>query len=309
MAFVRRARGRKSKAMSDRSGFEVPYTSLKTTWDGLRVEPEEWEPKHPQLEPPRDVVDAVALFDPRPDTDPSNVDFHVGYNYDPFLDKIDRPPVGIPSFGVVGLPGIKNQSSVTGLAGTGRIGTFATGTVVTGVAGTGALGSFSVAVFQDVRPSGVAGTGALGSIAFGVPETGVAGTGAIGTEVPNNETLSTGVAGTGGIGTSTMQLNGFPAAQAGTGAIGTHAQEIEFEETGVAGTGAVHILGTGAGSDINIIVDGVAGVAGVGLAGEESAVSELSETGLAGTGGIGTSEPAHGWGDNGWGTDGWGFGL
>ena len=39
---VRRAKGKKSVAISDRSGFKVPYRSLKTTWDGLRVEPEEY---------------------------------------------------------------------------------------------------------------------------------------------------------------------------------------------------------------------------------------------------------------------------
>ena len=33
------ARGSKSKAISDISGFEVPYPKLKTTYDNLRVEP------------------------------------------------------------------------------------------------------------------------------------------------------------------------------------------------------------------------------------------------------------------------------
>jgi len=62
MASVKRARGKRSFAIGDRSGFKVPYTSLKTTWDGLRVEPDDWEPKHPQLTPAKNVVDATALL-------------------------------------------------------------------------------------------------------------------------------------------------------------------------------------------------------------------------------------------------------
>ena len=44
---ARYASGRKSKAISDITGFKVNYTSLKTTYDHLRVEPEEFDIKHP----------------------------------------------------------------------------------------------------------------------------------------------------------------------------------------------------------------------------------------------------------------------
>ena len=47
----RYASGKKSKAISDITGFKVPYTSLRTTYDNLRVEKEEFDPKHPQLTP------------------------------------------------------------------------------------------------------------------------------------------------------------------------------------------------------------------------------------------------------------------
>jgi hypothetical protein len=40
---AKRAKGKKSYAISDISGFKVPYRQLKTTWDNLRVEPEEFE--------------------------------------------------------------------------------------------------------------------------------------------------------------------------------------------------------------------------------------------------------------------------
>ena len=68
------ASGKKSKAISDISGAKIPYTQLKTTWDNLRVEPSEYDPKHPQLTPATNVVDATALRNPRPDNDPENVE-------------------------------------------------------------------------------------------------------------------------------------------------------------------------------------------------------------------------------------------
>ena len=152
---VRRASGKKSVAISDRSGFKVPYKSLKTTWDGLRVEPEEYEPKHPQLTPARNVVDATALFDPRPDNDPENVEIKYGFTFDPFADRSSRPSVGIPAFGRTGhvLVGLDTDISVTGLAGTGALGTFSLfvslDAAVTGVEGTGAIGSLSPVEYVD----------------------------------------------------------------------------------------------------------------------------------------------------------------
>ena len=145
---VRRAKGKKSVAISDRSGFKVPYRSLKTTWDGLRVEPEEYEPKHPQLTPARNVVDATALFDPRPDNDPENVEIKYGFTFDPFADRSSRPPVGIPAFGSIGHINVAFDSNAS----------------VTGLAGTTALGAFSLFISLDALVTGVAGTGAIGSL-------------------------------------------------------------------------------------------------------------------------------------------------
>ena len=78
---ARYAKGKKAQAISDRSGFKVPYKDLKTTWDGLRVEPQEFEPKHPQLDPPKNVVDATSLFKPRPDNDPINIRIDLAFNW------------------------------------------------------------------------------------------------------------------------------------------------------------------------------------------------------------------------------------
>jgi len=61
------ATGRKSWAISDRSGQRYPYKVMKREWNGLLVGPDEYEPKHPQLGPFRKVVDPEALQNARPD--------------------------------------------------------------------------------------------------------------------------------------------------------------------------------------------------------------------------------------------------
>ena len=37
-----------NKAICDRTGFTLPASKLKKTWDGLWVRKESWEPRHPQ---------------------------------------------------------------------------------------------------------------------------------------------------------------------------------------------------------------------------------------------------------------------
>ena len=139
------ARGKKSQAISDRSGLRVPYTQLKTTWDGLRVAPEDWEPKNPQLTPAKNVVDATALFNPRPDTDPENVEIFIGFNYDIFADRRLTTNVGI-----------------AGTAFTGQTSNFEVeNTSITGVGGTAAVGSTSLFVTTDIDATGAAGTGGV----------------------------------------------------------------------------------------------------------------------------------------------------
>jgi len=41
---------------------------MRKEWNGLLVGRDEWEEKHPQLQPLRAVPDPQALRDPRPDT-------------------------------------------------------------------------------------------------------------------------------------------------------------------------------------------------------------------------------------------------
>ena len=208
---ARYASGKKSKAISDISGFKVDYTDLKTTYDNLRVEPSEFDPKHPQLTPAKNVIDATALFQPRPDNDPENVSFVVGFNTDIFASRIENAQKGI------------------------------------GIKGLGAIGTFTIRVDHSQDVTGLAGTGALGTISFSaqVPETGVAGTANLGSAVITNKFNATGVSATanlGGIGVTdgaSVRIALLETGLAGTGAIGTEIPKASLTESGLAGTGAI----------------------------------------------------------------------
>ena len=144
MARFRYAKGKKSLAISDRSGLRVPYTQLKTTWDGLRVSPEDWEPKQPQLTPAKNVVDATALFSPRPDNDPENAEVFIGFNYDIFVDRRLTTNVGVAGTSFVGSSTFEVQN-----------------TSQAGVGGTGAAGQVSLFVTIDYAATGVGSTGGV----------------------------------------------------------------------------------------------------------------------------------------------------
>ena len=55
---------------------------MRKEWTGLIVGADEWEPKHPQLEPLRDVSDAQALKDARPETE-LNAQRSTQYGFNP----------------------------------------------------------------------------------------------------------------------------------------------------------------------------------------------------------------------------------
>ena len=59
------ATGKRSKAISDRSGMAYPYKEMVKEWNGSLVHISEFEPKHPQLDPPYHKADAIALKNPR----------------------------------------------------------------------------------------------------------------------------------------------------------------------------------------------------------------------------------------------------
>jgi hypothetical protein len=198
---ARYASGKKSQAISDISGLRVPYTKLRTTWDGLRVSPEDFDPKQPQLTPAKNVVDATALFNPRPDTDPENVVVYIGFTQDWTIDPRLLPPVGVPSIGTVGYVNLEITPTQTGVGGTGAVGTE--------------------------------------TLEMSINEVGVAGTGAVGTITPTGVTGVSGSGGTGGVGIEALSLSIDEDGVAGTGDVGAEALILSIDETGVAGTGAV----------------------------------------------------------------------
>jgi hypothetical protein len=107
---------------------------MKTEWTGAKVGPDEFEPKHPQLFPPRAFPDPQALRGPRPETElPEQRAIQHGYN-----------PVGFRE-----IPGITpaNNLVAQGAVGSVTITISDTGNEnvnVTGVAATSSVGSPTV---------------------------------------------------------------------------------------------------------------------------------------------------------------------
>jgi len=60
------ASGKRSWAISDRSGLKFPYTEMVREWNGMLVHTSEYEPKQPQLDPKPAGSDPQALWNPRP---------------------------------------------------------------------------------------------------------------------------------------------------------------------------------------------------------------------------------------------------
>jgi len=67
MAF---ARGKRSLAISDRSGMQFPYLEMVKEWNGSIVHISEYESKQPQLDPPYHPADPQGLKRPRADLRP-----------------------------------------------------------------------------------------------------------------------------------------------------------------------------------------------------------------------------------------------
>jgi len=294
---ARFASGKKSKAISDISGFEVRYPQLKTTWDNLRVEPEEYDPKHPQLTPAKNVVDATALFNPRPDNDPENVTINIGFTQDIFSSRVARSQTGagVSCLGSIGFVGISLDEPVTGQVGTTAIGAYAPGFEITGVSATGTVNDVTAEDQTDVSPTGLSGTTSIGNYQTGAVITGVQATGATGTETIEHDYIfdQSGVSATGGTGDESFDTQtGTLSSVTGTGAIGSSVPNTDIPITGVSGTGTIGTFGEEGDGTLNLTVTptSATGTAGTGV---EVAESEIPETNT------------NGWGENGFGTGVW----
>ena len=97
---ARYASGKKAYGYSDRSGFRYRLREMRKEWNGLKVGPDEYEAKHPQLEPNYPGPDPTALYEPRPDSRTEvSVENLLGLN--PFLSTVSSASITViePSHG------------------------------------------------------------------------------------------------------------------------------------------------------------------------------------------------------------------
>jgi|TARA_R100001510_G_scaffold34570_1_gene31062 hypothetical protein len=130
---ARFATGKDAYGISDRSGFRYRLREMRTEWNGFKVGPDEYEPKHPQLEPIKHFPDAEALRDPRPDT--NNI-ISVDVKFPTFntttLEFIPMPFMAsaVGSFVVTGTsPGSPTVVAITGVAATSAVGSLSASTI------------------------------------------------------------------------------------------------------------------------------------------------------------------------------------
>ena len=124
------ASGKHAYGISDRSGRRYRLRDMKTEWTGAKVGPDEFEPKHPQLFPPRAFPDPQALRDPRPESELTEQrSIQHGYNPVGFQDIPGvTPPNNLVAEGEVGTVTVTisdtgNETvNATGLAGTSAVG-------------------------------------------------------------------------------------------------------------------------------------------------------------------------------------------
>ena len=147
------AAGKYAYGISDRSGFRYRLKDMRREWTGFRVGKDEWEAKHPQLEPRHQPTDAEALRNPRPDTN-NIISAEIKFpTFDLQTLQYIRPPIMSAQLGSVTLGGsVFTPVSVT----------FG----VSGVLSTASLGSVSVATTQtgSVAVTGVSGASSVGSV-------------------------------------------------------------------------------------------------------------------------------------------------
>ena len=139
------ASGKNAWGISDRSGRRYRLREMKVEWTGAKVGPDEFEPKHPQLFPPKAYPDPQALRNPRPDTK-ETVQAYVG------VPLVENPNLTSPR--------------MVGQVGQLSVGTNQSGVVVslTGIESTGAVGTASTSIGEDITPTGVSATGQVGDV-------------------------------------------------------------------------------------------------------------------------------------------------
>ena len=153
------AKGKQAYGICDISGFRYKLRDMKRTWDGLLVGPDQWNAKHPQLEPRKHTADPEALFNPRPDKAEDGGNGFIVISSPSITKNFSMLPNTIPSkFELAKLSSdvgsvsvVENDNSISETLGSQLI--------------TAYLGTVTVSgnITESVSVTGQAGTSAIGS--------------------------------------------------------------------------------------------------------------------------------------------------
>ena len=86
------ASGKFAIALCDQCGQRFKLNALIKDWKGFKVCSECYEPKHPQLEPKRNINEPQALYQPRPEARMA-VTVYVGFTVDTSIASIGMRPM------------------------------------------------------------------------------------------------------------------------------------------------------------------------------------------------------------------------
>jgi hypothetical protein len=147
--------GKKAYGICDICGQRYRLNQLRKQWDGLKVCPQDYSPKHPQLQPRPQPADPEALRDPRPDPRTGDQGFDKGIVRVLGTDmRATNDVVGSP-FSLDGATTALGSVTITDnpLTATGQSATASLGTI-----------TISGSITDTVSVSGQAATSALGSV-------------------------------------------------------------------------------------------------------------------------------------------------
>ena len=226
------ASGKHAYGISDRSGRRYRLREMKTEWTGAKVGPDEFEPKHPQLFPPRLLPDPQALRGPRPETELAEQrSIQYGFN-----------PVGFRE-----IPGITPPNV---LVAEGQVGSVSvvTGNVLvtlTGLAATASVGSVVIPQSESVTLTGLSSTLSVGSVIISTPSaSGISSTASVGTVTVTGDSsvTVTGLSSTASVGTAVAgDITAAVTGLSSTASVGTVTVSADstFTLTGLGATGSV----------------------------------------------------------------------
>ena len=139
---AKRASGKYAYLIDDRSGRKIRYKDARTEWNGLRVYKKDWEPKHPQLTPPKLGPEATSLDNPRPDVDSVPTTVRLGSLFG------RGTPNTVSSFGRVNINVAEEAVSLL-MQTAFSVPTIATGYTLIGEALSSARGSVTINTAED----------------------------------------------------------------------------------------------------------------------------------------------------------------